>query len=142
MDFVPVHFALDSYGLAQYDGTALYEYPHSAVGVSEWGSCNFMHSRGEVRRLPAVFCKLLDKRNFIYDGASYGCHQQGYLLAGGSCAGRKPQRSGIPPVHEQRTERNAPLCDSGCRRFHSLSEVQTRFPRAVWALTIMGYWDG
>lgn len=49
MDFVPVHFALDSYGLAQYDGTALYEYPHSAVGVSEWGSCNFMHSRGEVR---------------------------------------------------------------------------------------------
>lgn len=49
MDFVPVHFALDSYGLAMYDGTPLYEYPNSAVGVSEWGSCNFMHSRGEVR---------------------------------------------------------------------------------------------
>lgn len=49
MDFVPVHFAVDHYGLAQYDGTALYEYPHNAVGVSEWGSCNFMHSRGEVR---------------------------------------------------------------------------------------------
>lgn len=49
MDFVPVHFAVDSYGLAYYDGTALYEYPHAAVGVSEWGSSNFMHSRGEVR---------------------------------------------------------------------------------------------
>lgn len=49
LDFVPVHFAMDSYGLAHYDGTALYEYPHSAVGCSEWGSCNFMHSRGEVR---------------------------------------------------------------------------------------------
>ncbi len=49
MDFVPVHFAVDSYALAKYDGTALYEYPHAAVGVSEWGSCNFMHSRGEVR---------------------------------------------------------------------------------------------
>lgn len=49
MDFVPVHFALDAYALAHYDGTALYEYPHNAVGVSEWGSCNFMHSRGEVR---------------------------------------------------------------------------------------------
>ncbi len=49
MDFVPVHFALDDYALASYDGTALYEYPHNAVGVSEWGSCNFMHSRGEVR---------------------------------------------------------------------------------------------
>ncbi len=49
MDFVPVHFAVDGYGLAHYDGSALYEYPHTAVGVSEWGSCNFMHSRGEVR---------------------------------------------------------------------------------------------
>lgn len=49
MDFVPVHFAVDDYGLARYDGTALYEYPSTAVGVSEWGSCNFMHSRGEVR---------------------------------------------------------------------------------------------
>lgn len=49
MDFVPVHFAVDVYSLANYDGTPLYEYPNSAVGVSEWGSCNFMHSRGEVR---------------------------------------------------------------------------------------------
>lgn len=49
LDFVPVHFALDDYALADYDGTALYEYPHSDVGHSEWGSRNFMHSRGEVR---------------------------------------------------------------------------------------------
>ena len=49
LDFVPVHFAVDDYALARYDGTALYEYPNAAVGQSEWGSCNFMHSRGEVR---------------------------------------------------------------------------------------------
>ncbi len=49
LDFVPVHFATDSYGLGRYDGSALYEYPNDAVGVSEWGSYNFMHSRGEVR---------------------------------------------------------------------------------------------
>ncbi len=49
MDFVPVHFAVDDYALWNYDGTALYEYPSSDVGHSEWGSCNFMHSRGEVR---------------------------------------------------------------------------------------------
>lgn len=49
MDFVPVHFALDSYAMINFDGTALYEYPHPDVGHSEWGSCNFMHSRGEVR---------------------------------------------------------------------------------------------
>ena len=49
LDFVPVHFAVDDYALADYDGTALYEYPHRDVGNSEWGSKNFMHSRGEVR---------------------------------------------------------------------------------------------
>ena len=48
MDFVPVHFAVDGYGLKEYDGTALFEYPHTDVGASEWGSCNFMHSRREV----------------------------------------------------------------------------------------------
>lgn len=48
MDFVPVHFAVDDYGLALFDGTPLYEYPNEAVGQSEWGTCNFMHSRGEV----------------------------------------------------------------------------------------------
>lgn len=49
LDFVPVHFAVDSYALANYDGCPLYEYPNNDVGKSEWGSCNFMHSRGEVR---------------------------------------------------------------------------------------------
>ena len=49
LDFVPVHFALDGYGLAKYDGTALYEYPSNDVGYSEWGSMNFIHSKGEVR---------------------------------------------------------------------------------------------
>lgn len=49
LDFVPVHFAVDDYALAKFDGTCLYEYPHNSVGVSEWGSCNFIHSRGEVR---------------------------------------------------------------------------------------------
>ena len=49
LDYVPVHFAVDAYGLAKYDGTPLYEYPYNDVQVSEWGSLNFMHSRGEVR---------------------------------------------------------------------------------------------
>lgn len=49
MDFVPVHFAMDAYGLREFDGTFLYEFPHPDVGNSEWGSINFNHSRGEVR---------------------------------------------------------------------------------------------
>ncbi len=48
LDFVPVHFAVNDYALMHYDGTALYEYPHVNAGYNEWGSCNFMHSRGEV----------------------------------------------------------------------------------------------
>ncbi len=49
IDFVPVHFAVDGYALANYDGTPLYEYPHNDITHSEWGSYNFIHSRGEVR---------------------------------------------------------------------------------------------
>ena len=49
LDFVPVHFAVDYYALTDFDGTALYEYPNKDVGFSEWGSKNFMHSRGEVQ---------------------------------------------------------------------------------------------
>lgn len=48
LDFVPVHFAVDGYGLAKFDGTALYEYDTDDVGRSEWGTCNFNHAKGEV----------------------------------------------------------------------------------------------
>lgn len=48
MDFVPVHFAVDGYALNHYDGTTLYEYPEKDTNYSEWGSCNFIHARGEV----------------------------------------------------------------------------------------------
>lgn len=48
-DFVPVHFATDDYGLMNFDGTPLYEFPHPDTAYSEWGTMNFMHSRGEVR---------------------------------------------------------------------------------------------
>ena len=62
MDFVPVHFATDDYGLANYDGTPLFEYPNDAVGVSEWGSHNFMHSRGET-------CSFLQSAGNFWMGA-------------------------------------------------------------------------
>ncbi len=67
MDFVPVHFAVDEYGLRNYDGSALYEYPNNAVGVSEWGSCNFMHSRGEVRSF-LQSCAYYWLKEFHFDG--------------------------------------------------------------------------
>ncbi len=67
MDFVPVHFAIDSYAISKYDGTALYEYPHTDVGVSEWGSNNFMHSRGEVRSF-LQSCAYYWLKEFHFDG--------------------------------------------------------------------------
>lgn len=49
LDFVPVHFAVDGYALANFDGTPLYEYPYSDLEESQWGSKNFNFNRGEVR---------------------------------------------------------------------------------------------
>ena len=48
-DFVPVHFAPDSYSLAEYDGTPLYEHPSDNMKFNQWGSLNFNFMRGEVR---------------------------------------------------------------------------------------------
>ena len=48
LDWTPAQFPRYASGLEKFDGTALYEYPNMAVGRNEWGSCNFMHSRGEV----------------------------------------------------------------------------------------------
>ena len=49
LDIVTVHFALNDYALKDYDGTPIYEYPHSDMTYSQWGSNNFMHARPEVR---------------------------------------------------------------------------------------------
>ena len=49
IDFVPVHFAVDHYALTEYDGTELYEHPTDDIGYNEWGSRNFIHSKGEVQ---------------------------------------------------------------------------------------------
>lgn len=65
LDVVTVHFATNDYALWNFDGTALYEYPHPAVGYSEWGSCNFMHSRGDVRSFLQSACAFwLDQYHF------------------------------------------------------------------------------
>ncbi|MGN0686877.1 MAG: 1,4-alpha-glucan branching protein GlgB [Oscillospiraceae bacterium] len=49
IDFVPVHFAVDGFALAQFDGSPLYESEHKDIAYSEWGSINFDFSKGHVR---------------------------------------------------------------------------------------------
>lgn len=86
LDFVPVHFAVDDYGLHRYDGTALYEYPAAAVGQSEWGSCNFMHSRGEVRSFlqscAAYWLRVFHADGLRMDAVSHLIYWQGDAARG------------------------------------------------------------
>ena len=50
LDWVPSHFPTDDFGLARYDGTALYEHEDPQKGYHpDWGSYIFNYSRNEVR---------------------------------------------------------------------------------------------
>ncbi len=50
LDWVPSHFAKDSHGLVQFDGTGLYEGDEIAKSRNAlWGTCNFDFSKGEVQ---------------------------------------------------------------------------------------------
>ncbi len=49
IDFVPVHFVKDSFGLIEFDGTPLYEYPYAQQANSQWDTLLFDLWREEVR---------------------------------------------------------------------------------------------
>jgi 1,4-alpha-glucan branching enzyme len=66
LDFVPVHFATDPYGLARFDGSCQYEYSGDAEW-SQWGTKNFDLGKDPVRSfLISSMCYFLDY--FHFDG--------------------------------------------------------------------------
>lgn len=75
MDCMMVSFAIDSFGLADYDGQPLYEYPHKDMAINEWGSCNFMHSKGEVRSF-LQSCAYFWLKEYHVDGLRMGSMQR------------------------------------------------------------------
>ena len=66
LDFVPVHFATDDYGLCRFDGSCVYEYSGDSE-YSQWGTKNFDLGKDIVRSfLISSMCYFLDY--FHFDG--------------------------------------------------------------------------
>ncbi len=69
LDFVPVHFATDNYGLSRFDGTCMYEYDNDNE-YSEWGTKNFDLGKDPVRSfLISSICYFLEIYHF--DGVRF-----------------------------------------------------------------------
>ena len=81
IDYVPIHFAIDSHGLSWFDGSALYEYPDDSAGISQWGTKNFNLYRGEVRSFlksaAAFWVKELHMDGIRMDAIRNGVYWQG-----------------------------------------------------------------
>lgn len=73
LDFVPVHFALDPFGLEKFDGSCVYEYANEHE-FSQWGTKNFDLAKDPVRSFlissVIYFGKVFHIDGFRFDAVS------------------------------------------------------------------------
>ncbi|MDL2301295.1 1,4-alpha-glucan branching protein GlgB [Lachnospiraceae bacterium OttesenSCG-928-D06] len=68
LDWVPAHFATDAHGLAEFDGSCIYEHPDPRLGEHpEWGTKIFNYSKMEVKNF-LIANTLFWLREFHVDG--------------------------------------------------------------------------
>ena len=68
LDWVPAHFPRDAHGLAELDGTCLYEHPDKRLGEHpDWGTKIFNYSKNEIRNF-LIANALFWIREFHIDG--------------------------------------------------------------------------
>ncbi len=68
LDWVPAHFARDAHGLAEFDGTCIYEHPDPRLGEHpDWGTKIFNYAKTEVKNF-LIANALFWMKEFHVDG--------------------------------------------------------------------------
>lgn len=131
LDFVPVHFAVDGYALANYDGAPLFEPEDRSIAVSEWGSYNFNHGKGEVRSfLQSAATYWLDKYHF--DGLRIDAVSRMLYWMGDEHRGANKEAIGFISNMNRELKKMFPSCILAAEDSSSYDGVTSRAQNGLW----------
>lgn len=128
LDIVPTHFAVDGYGLGNFDGTPLYEYSAKDIALSEWGTYNFDYSKREVRCFMQS-CANYWLKEFHFDGLRMDAVSRLIYWQGDERRGVNPNSVSFLKYMNESLKRLHPTC-------MLIAEDSTAYPgvtKATWA---------